>query len=92
MPVSLLFLSRLGVMDDGDEPIAISPDVEDHISIYVIGIFKHLAHFRETVPTDRLNDACPGFNLTRRILVLLHGLSQMPAGDDMHSLTILHNL
>jgi len=92
MPIRLLFVRRLGVMDDSDEPVPIPPNVEDHVSIDVIGILEHLAHFREIVPANRLNYDCPGFDLTRRILVLLHGLTQMPGGNNMHFFTILHNL
>ncbi len=85
MPVRLLLVTGLGVMDDGDEPIAISPDVEDYIPIHVIGILEHLTHFRETVPANSFNDGRPSLNLTRCILVLLHGLVQMLAGNDIHS-------
>lgn len=92
MPVGLLLVHDLGVMDNGDEPIAISPNIEDYISIHVVGILEHLAHFCEIVPANRFHDGRPSFNLTRRILVLLHGLVQMPAGNDMHSPTILHNM
>lgn len=79
-------------MDNGDEPIAISPNVEDHVPIHVVGILKHLSHFREAVPPNSFHNDRPGFNLIRRILVLLPGFVQVPAGNNMHSLTILHDL
>lgn len=53
MPIGFLLVRGLGVMDNGDEPIAISPNVEDYISILVVGILEHLTHFCEIVPASR---------------------------------------
>ncbi len=92
MPIRPGFFRRLGIMDDGDEPVPIPSNIENHISVDIIGILEDLAYFREIVPANCLNDARPGFNFTRRIPILPHGLVQMPASNDIHFLIVLHNL
>jgi len=72
-------------VDDGDKPVPVLSDVEDHVAIHGIGILKHAAHFRKIVPPDRLDDAHPRFDFVRR-------LAQVPTRNDMHSPRILHNM
>ena len=83
---------RLGVMDDSNEPAGISSNVEDRITVNIIGILEFLTYFREIVPAGGCSDPCPSLNFTRCILVLLHRLAQMLAGNHMHKPIILHIL
>jgi len=92
MPIRTPFFLRLGIVDNGDETVAVPPNVEDHIAVDGIGILKHLPHLLKTVPADGRNDSCPGFNLTRRIRVLFPRFAQVPASNDMHLSRIVHNL
>ena len=92
MAFRLSLFGRFGIVNDRDESVPIPPDIEDHVAIDIIGVLKHLPHFGKIVPANRLNEACPGFHFTRCIRVLLYRFAQMPAGNDMHSPTILHNL
>ena len=92
MPFRVPFCRGPGIVNHGDQPVSVPPDVEDHIAVDVIGIFEHLDYFREFVPADRFDNGRPRFDFVRRIRVALNCLAQVPAGDDMHSLTILHNL
>jgi len=71
-------------MDDGDKPVPVLSDVEDHVATHGIGVLKHSANFHNVVPPDRLDDAHPCFDFVRRIRVALYRLSQMLACNDMH--------
>jgi hypothetical protein len=52
MSFGLHFSRRLCIVDDGDKPVTVPSDVEDHVAIHVIGILEHAAHFVKTVPAD----------------------------------------
>lgn len=84
MAVCLLLRGCSGVVDDGDEPVAIPPQIEDYVAIDGIGILEGLPHVGEMMPADDLDDAGPGFNLTGCVRVELHRFAEVPAGDDMH--------
>ena len=90
MASSLLFFCRFGTVNDSNQPVAVPPNIEDHIAVDVIGILEDLPHFRETMPSTPLDDACPGLDLASRFWMFPYRLAQMPAGDDMHSLIVLH--
>ena len=92
MAISLFFHYCLGMVNDSNDPVAVPPNIENHVAINVIGILEELPRFGEIMPASALDNACPGFDLARRIRVLPHRLAQMPAGNDMHSSTILHIL
>jgi hypothetical protein len=77
-------ISCLGVVDDGDKPVSILPDVEDHIAIDIIGIFKHAANFQKVMPPDHFNDRRPSFDFVCRIPIAIDGLVQMPSCDYVH--------
>lgn len=79
-------------MDDRDKPVPVLPDIEDHISIYIIGVLEPATDLREIVPPDRFDNADPSSDLVRRIRVPSDGLIQMPACHDMHFSNILHKL
>ena len=92
MALRVSLLDGPGIVNDRDQPVPVPPDIEDNVTIDVIGILKNLPYFSEIVPSSRLDDACPGSHLTRCVWVLLHGFAQMPACDEMHLLSVLHNL
>jgi hypothetical protein len=52
VPPSLFLVYRFGVVDDGNEPVSILPEVEHHIPVDTIGIGEHAANFREFLPTN----------------------------------------
>ncbi len=84
MPFGPPFIRRLCVVDDGDKPVPILSDVKDHIVIHMIGILKHPANVRKTVPPDRLNDAHPRLDFLPRIRMAFHRLAQMLTRNDVH--------
>ena len=57
MPFGLPFTRRLGIVDDGYQPVSVAPDVEDHVAIDKVGILEHAANFLKIAPADRLDDA-----------------------------------
>jgi hypothetical protein len=71
-------------MNDGDQSISVLADVEDHVSLHMIGIFEDLAHFREVPPPHVKGDLVPGPNLSCGVWILLFGLAQVPACDNVH--------
>jgi len=77
-------ICRLCIVNDRDEPIAISPDVEHHVSVDVVGGAKHEPNFRKTVPSDAFDYSDPCLDLIRSIWILLHGLAQMLARHNVH--------
>jgi hypothetical protein len=61
-------------VNDGDQPVAILAEIEDYISIHVIGILKDLPHFQEIPPSYLIGDPEPGPNFPGGIWELLFGL------------------
>ena len=92
MPLGSLLVRCSCVVNDRDEPITVLPNVENHVSLHIVGILERAANLQEVVPANPFDDYHPCFNLVRRIWVLLHGLVQMLARDDMHNSMILHNM
>jgi len=91
MPLGLPFIHCLCIMDDGDKPVPIVPNVEDYVALDKIGILKRAANIVKTVPADRFNKSGPSHDFVRRIWVAFHRLPQMLTRNDMHSSSILHN-
>lgn len=92
MPLGLCFLDRFCVVDDRDQPVPVLPKIEDHVAVYIVGIFEPAPDIGEVAPPDGLDNADPCSDLIRRIRVPAYCLAEMPAGDDMHFSIILHNL
>jgi hypothetical protein len=92
MSSSVPLIQRLCVVDHGDQPVPILPDIKDHVAVYRIGILKNTANFPKITPTNRLYYAYPRFDFVRRIGIAFHRLAQMLARNDMHALSILHNM
>jgi hypothetical protein len=69
----------LCIVNDRDEPVPVSPDVEHHIPVDVVGVAKHEPNFRKIVPSNAFDDSNPCLDFIRSIWMLLHGLSQMLA-------------
>jgi hypothetical protein len=81
----------LCVVNDRDEPEAVSPDVEHDISVDVVGIPKHKPNFGKIVPSDAFDYRDPCLYLIRSLWILLHGLAKVLARHNVHCLIILHN-
>jgi len=92
MPLGSLLIRRFRVVNDSDEPVAVLPNVENHVSLHVVGIFERAANLGKIVPSNLFDDDHPCFDLVRRIWILVHGPVQMLTPDDMHSEIILHNM
>jgi hypothetical protein len=71
-------------VNDGDKPISILPDVEDHISVDIIGIREHAPNLRKVTPPGSFDDRCPSSDFICRIRVALRGFVHMPSSDDVH--------
>ena len=79
MPFGLPFLHRLSIVDDGYKPVAVVPDIKDHVAVYKIGILERSADLIKTVPANRLDNGGPSFDFVRCIRVGLHRLTQVLA-------------
>jgi hypothetical protein len=75
-------------VNDGNKPISILPEVEDHVSIDIIGIREHAPNIRKVTPPDSFDDRCPGSDFICRIRVALRGPVQMPSSNDVHRFDI----
>jgi hypothetical protein len=82
--LSLLVNAFLCVMDNGNKPIPILPEVEDYVTVDVVGIRDHTANFGEILPSHRIDDCGPGGDFVRRIRIASGGYLQMPSGDKDH--------
>jgi len=80
------------VVNNCDEPAAVLPNVENYVSLYVVGILERAANLRKIVPSNLFDDNHPCFDLVRRIWVLPHRLVQMLTRDNMHHEMVLHNM
>jgi hypothetical protein len=71
-------------VDNRNKPIPILPEVEDYVSVDIVGIPDQTANFGEILPPCRFNDCCPGFDFVRRIRIAIDGFLQVPSGDKVH--------
>ena len=92
VPLGLPFTGCLGVVNDGYKPVPVVPDVKDHLAVHRIGILEYAANIIEIVPANRLDNGDPGFDFVRCIWVVFHCLTQMLTRNDMHPITVLHNM
>jgi len=92
MPLGSLLIHCFCVVNDCDEPVAVLPNVENYVSLHIVGIFERAANLRKIVPSNLFDDSHPCFDLVRRIWVLAHRLVHMLTRDDMHHEMILHNM
>lgn len=92
MPLGSLLIRCFRVVNDCDEPVSVLPNVEDDVSLYIVGIFERGANLRKIVPSNLFDDNHPCFDLVRRIWVPSHRLVQMLTRDDIHHQTVLHNM
>ena len=63
MPLGSPLTHCLCVVNDCDEPVAVLPNVENHVSLYVVGIFERAANFRKIVPSNLFDDNHACFDL-----------------------------
>jgi hypothetical protein len=92
MPSGSLLIRCFRVVNDCDEPVAVLPNVEDYVSLYIVGIFECAANLGKIVPSNLFDDDHPRFDLVRRIWALPHRLVQMLTRDDMHHKMLLHKM
>jgi hypothetical protein len=92
MPLGSLLVRRSRVVNDRDEPVTVLSNVENHVSLHIVGLLERAANFREIVPSSPFDDNNPCFDLVRRIRVLLHGFVEILVRDDMHNGMLLHNM
>ena len=92
MPLGSLLIHCFRIVNHCDEPVAVLPEVENHISLNIVGIFERAANLGEIVPSNLFDYRHPCFDLVRGIWVLLHGLVQMLPCHDIHYQRILHNM
>jgi hypothetical protein len=79
-----LLMRCFRVVNHGDQPVPVLPNVKDHVTPNVIRIFKSATNFRKIVPANGFHNGCPRFDLVRRIWVILDRLTQMLQRDDVH--------
>jgi hypothetical protein len=84
--------NRFCVVNNGDEPVSILPNIEDDIPGDIVGILEPCANFGKVVPSDGLDDASPYLDFVCRVSVALDRFAQMTARNEMHFSKLLHNL
>jgi hypothetical protein len=72
-------------MNDRDQAIAILPDVENHVSINVIGVPENLPHFKQISPSGAAHDLVPGAKLSCGVGIVAFGLLEVLPSDDVHA-------
>jgi len=87
-----LLIRGFCVVNDCDESVAVLPNVENYVSLHVVGIFERAANLGKIVPSNLFDDSRPCFDFVRRIWIPPHRLVQMLTRGDMHHEMILHNL
>ncbi len=92
MPLGSLLVRCTCVVNDRNEPVTVLANIENYVSLHMVGILEPAANLQEIVPSNLFDDNHPCLDLVRGIWVLLHGLVQMLARDDMHKGMILHNM
>jgi hypothetical protein len=85
---SWVAITLSGIVDDGDESVAIVTDVEDDVTIHVVCIRERLSHLHEVLPTRVFHDLDPCTDLGGGILVSVGGFTQMPPGYHVHVASI----
>lgn len=92
MSLRLPLAARFRVVNNRDEPVSILTNIEDYVPLHIVGVPEGVANFQKIVPSDPCNDCHPRADLVRRIRIPSHSLAQMLAGNDVHSLRLLHNM
>jgi hypothetical protein len=82
--LSLPVNAFLRVVDNGNKPIPILPEVEDDVTVDIVGIPDHTANFGEILPPRRFDDYRPGFDFVCRVRISIGGYLQMPSGNKVH--------
>jgi hypothetical protein len=84
MPLGSLLIRCFRIVNHCGEPVAVLPEVENHISLNTGGIFERAANLGEIMPSNFFDYRHPCFDLVRGIWILLPGLIQVLAYADMH--------
>jgi hypothetical protein len=56
MPLGSLLIRCFRVVNDGYEPVAVPPNVENHITVHIVGIFERAANLGKIVPANLFDD------------------------------------
>ena len=91
MSLGLPFLGRFRIVGDCDKSVAILPNIEDHISLHVVGVLERAANLWKILPSNLFDDSYRCTDFLRRIWIFFRSLVQMLARNDMHSSIVLHN-
>ena len=83
MPLGSLLIRCFCVVNDCDEPVAVLPNVENYVSLHIVGIFERAANFWKIVPSNLFDENHPCSDLVRGIWMLQHGIVQMLTRNDM---------
>ena len=92
MSLGLPFLGRFRIVDDCDKSVAILPNIENHISLHVVGVLERGANLWKIVPSNLFDNRYPRTDFVRRIWIFFRSLVQMLARNDVHPLIVLHNM
>jgi len=84
MPLGSLLIRCFRIVNDCDEPVAVSAKVKYHVSLDIVCILESAANLRKIVPSNLFDDSHPCLDFVRSIRVLLHSLAQMLARHDVH--------
>jgi hypothetical protein len=82
--LSLLVNAFLCVVNNGNKPIPILTEVEDNVTIDIVGIPDRTTNFCEILPPHRFDDCRPGVDFVCGIWISIAGYLQMPSGDKVH--------
>ena len=63
MPLGSFLIRCFCVVNDCDEPVAVLPNIEDYVSLHIVGIFERAANLRKIVPSNLFDDSHPCFDL-----------------------------
>ena len=87
MSLSLPSLRRLRLVDDGNEPVPITPEIKNHATIHVIRVFVDVPHLLKIMPSGGINDGLPILDFTSRVLEGLGQGFQRPSNSCTHLFT-----
>ena len=72
------------VVDLDDKPVPVVTDVEDDVSIHIVGIFEDLSQLVEVSPFCSFGDLVPRGEFIGCVLIGLSSFDQAPLRNDMH--------
>jgi hypothetical protein len=80
----LLPIALPGIVDNGNEPVTIVPNVEDDKIVNRIGIIEHFSDINKALPANVLDNFVPRRNLILRVWIFGRRFVQMFQRDHVH--------